>query len=185
MADTIQVQQEQLALLQNKIYGIPFAAQDAFTLAQIAVQRIQIQLEERHRECEQELAKAVAARDDCVNTPADENGFKPLCHNQELAVERAAWQLHFIQGTIRDMSRAAEQHHSAGQRMLDFAQGPLMQGKAELAKKIQHLQQYSSPVGGANRVSITPGIPPPSSMYGGNKESGPESREAGKEGKER
>lgn len=183
MADLIQVQQEQLALLQNKIYKIPFAAQDAFTLAQNAVQLVQIRLEERRQRCEQELATAVAARNACLNTPTDKNGYRPSCHNEELAVERATWQLHIVQGALRDVNQAAEQHQTVGQRMLDFTRGPLMQGKTELARKIQHLQAYSTPVGGASRVNITPGTPPSSSMHGGSKEGGPENHEAGKESK--
>lgn len=184
MADPIQVEQEQLANLQFKIYKIPFAVQDAIGLAQNAAQLIEIRLEELHARRVQELAQAETALATCRSTPPDKNGFKPSCYYQELAVERARLQVQIVEGTMRDVNRAVEQHHIAGQRMRDFAEGTLMEGKAKLAEKIKYLQQYRSAGSSPSRTSVTPSESPAQSMFGGGKESGPESREAGKESKE-
>lgn len=183
MADPIQVEQEQLANLQFKIYKMHFAVRDAIGLMENAVQLIQTRLEDLRLRRVQELEQAEIALAVCRSIPPDENGYKPSCHNEELAVERAQWQLHIVEGAIRDVNQAAEQHLVAGQRMRDFAEGPLMQGKAQLAEKIKYLQQYSSSGSSASRVSVT-SASSPQSMYGGRKESAPESREAGKESKE-
>lgn len=184
MADPIQVEQEQLANLQLKIYKMPFAVQDAIGVAQNAVQLIQMRLEELRLRRAQELAQAEMALSACRSIPPDKNGYKPSCHNEELAVERARLQMQIVEGAIRDVNRAAEQHHIAGQRMRGFAEGTLMEGKAKLAEKIKYLQQYRSVGISSSQTSVTPSKAPVQSMYGGGKESGPESREAGKESKE-
>ncbi|HZQ10270.1 MAG TPA: hypothetical protein VFD70_27070 [Anaerolineae bacterium] len=185
MADVIKVEQESLAALQNKIYKIPFAARDAVQLAELTITQIQMRLESRRAACAEALARAEAALAVCRSIPADENGYRPSCYNEELAVERAAMQLHIVEGAIRDVNQAQAQHRAASERMLSFAEGPLAQARAELAQKIKLLETYRNDISAAANLSLRKQNPPGgSSGFGGGKEAGPESHEGFKEGKE-